>query len=139
MRGCALGIMAMGIAEVTAEAFASVQFPQWGTPIMDPTLTTHTCYSCLRSHHNWIFDSAHYYESYSTEPKASTLPNQQCCQQNYNTLTNSNCAKYKDSGNNVITNRVPSEKLNPDLALAACPNWSTVCGNLPYHHYVSDA
>ena len=62
----------------------------------------------------------------------------QCCADTIANLLNSNCAKYKDTGNNVITGRVASEDLNPDLALAACPQKSTVCGNIAGWHFADN-
>ena len=59
----------------------------------------------------------------------------QCCQDTYTTLTNGNCPTYKDTSNNIRGGRIPSEQLNPDLALAACPNYQSQCGTTPYYHY----
>lgn len=72
----------LGIAEVSAQTFGSVKFPNWGTPILDPKLTTHTCYTCLRSQHNWIFDKTIYYKQYSgIEPTVANVAGDgmECC------------------------------------------------------------
>jgi len=109
------------VAIVHAATLASIKFPDWGSPIFDPTLNTHTCYSCIRSHHNWIFDADRLYHVEATAVTANDLVSQACCQDTYTTLTNGNCPKYKNSGGAVISGRIASEQMLPDLALAACP------------------
>lgn len=125
-------LVALLSKQASGQTFGSIKFPAWSTPILDPKLTTHTCYSCLRSQHNWIFDIGSYYKQYATatEPTVANIAGDgmECCQDTYSTLTYSNCPKYKQSNGNIINNRIPSEQLNPDLALAACPNWEKICG-----------
>ena len=72
-------ILSTLIAITHSATLASIEFPEWGAPIFDPTLTSHTCYSCLRSHHNWIFDSARYYIVEATGVTSADLITQGCC------------------------------------------------------------